>query len=76
MRYQYYSEISEKHGLIILDDRTVLHKNGNLLVQGKRWGRPRQVGSPPPPEPSSGLKEPELITAEPSNTSHLPVPRS
>jgi len=77
MRYQYYSEISEKHGLIILDDRTVLHKNGNLLVQGKRWGRPRQVGNPPPaPERPSGPQEPELITSESASTPHLPVPRS
>jgi len=43
MKYQYYSHISERHGLIILDDRTVLHKSGQLLVQGKRWGRPKQA---------------------------------
>src|SRR5208337_3026137 len=34
LQYQYYTNISERHGLIILDDRTVLHKNGSILVQG------------------------------------------
>jgi hypothetical protein len=43
MKYQYYTQISDRHGLIILDDRTVLHKSGQLLVQGKRWGRPKPV---------------------------------
>ena len=51
MQYQYYSDISNKYGLIILDDQTVLHKNGDLLVQGpRRFRRAKQVGkasSPP-----------------------------
>lgn len=52
MRYQYYADISDKHGLIILDDRTVLHKSGNLLVQGsRRWRRAKQVGKPIPSDP-------------------------
>ena len=45
MKYQYYAQISDKFGLIILDDRTVLYKDGNMLVQGRRWRRPRQVGT-------------------------------
>jgi hypothetical protein len=68
MKYQYYTQISERHGLIILDDRTVLHKNGNMLVQGGRWGRPRQVGTPPPAEP-------ELMPPSPPDTPHLPAPK-
>jgi hypothetical protein len=43
LQYQYYSQISDKFGLIILDDRTVLYKDGNLLVQGRGWRRRRQV---------------------------------
>jgi hypothetical protein len=71
MKYQYYTQISERHGLIILDDRTVLHKSGNLLVQGGRWGRPRQVGTPPP-----GPAEPELLPPSPPDRPHLPAPKS
>ncbi len=36
MQYQYYNDISNKYGLIILEDQTVLHKNGDLLIQGSR----------------------------------------
>ena len=68
MKYQYYTDISEKHGLIILDDRTVLHKNGNLLVQGRRWRRPKQVSTAPP--------QTELFPPEQPNRSHWPVPKS
>ena len=50
MKYQYYSDISAKHGLIILDDQTVLHKNGNLLVKGRRWRGPEAGGDSPRPE--------------------------
>lgn len=35
MAYQYKSEVAERFGLIILDDNTVLSKEGKLLVQGK-----------------------------------------
>jgi len=68
MKYQYYSDISEKHGLIILDDRTVLHKNGSLLVQGRRWRKPKQVGTAAP--------QAELLSPDPSNPNHWPVPKS
>jgi len=45
MQYQYYTDISNKYGLIILDDQTVLHKNGDLLIQGnRRFRRSKQVG--------------------------------
>jgi MFS family permease len=68
MKYQYYADISDKHGLIILDDRTVLHKSGSLLVQGgRRWRRAKQVGKAPG-------KEPELPPPDPHNRS-LPVPK-
>lgn len=65
LKYQYYSQISDKYGLIILDDRTVLYKDGNLLVQGRRWRRPRQVGTAPP--------EAELLPPEPPSRTHLPA---
>ncbi len=71
MKYQYYTEISERHGLIILDDRTVIHKSGNLLVQGARFGRPRQVGEPLPVEPE--LPPPPDSGSSPSS---YPVPKS
>jgi hypothetical protein len=67
MKYQYYSDISAKHGLIILEDQTVLHKNGSLLVKGRRWRGPKQVGTAP------GQKE--LYAPEPANPDHLPIPK-
>jgi hypothetical protein len=68
LKYQYYSDISDKHGLIILDDRTVLHKNGSLLVQGRRWRKPKQVGTAP--------SQAELLPPEASNQNQWPVPKS
>ncbi|MDP3181775.1 MAG: hypothetical protein Q8M54_03035 [Desulfobaccales bacterium] len=68
LKYQYYTEISERHGLIILDDRTVLHKDGNLLVQGRRWRGPRQVGTVTP--------KAELLPPEPPGRSQLPALKS
>lgn len=68
MKYQYYSDIADRHGLIILDDRTVLHKSGNLLVQGgKRWRRAKQVGKSP-------ASEPELVPPDAPDRS-LPAPK-
>ncbi len=69
MKYQYYSDISDKHGLIILDNRTVLHKNGSLLVQGRRWRRPKQVGT-------VEATEPQLYSPDPPPRSQLPAPKS
>ena len=65
LKYQYYSEISERHGLIILDDRTVLYKDGNLLVRGRRFRGPRQVGTVNP--------EAELLPPEPPGRTQLPA---
>jgi hypothetical protein len=67
MKYQYYTNISERHGLIILDDRTVLHKNGSLLVQGRRWRRPKQVATVD--------AQAELLPPESQGGSHLPAPK-
>jgi hypothetical protein len=67
MKYQYYSQISDKFGLIILDDRTVLYKDGNMLVQGRRWRRPRQVGTAAVPEAEV------IITENPGRS--LPAPK-
>jgi hypothetical protein len=69
LKYQYYSEISERHGLIILDDRTVLHKSGSLLVQGRRWRKPRQVGTVTAPEP-------ELLAPDAQGRTRLSLPKS
>jgi len=84
MKYNYYSQISERHGLIILDDRTVLHKSGNLLVQGGRWGRPKQVGTVPATESEPTVttvtvtpEDPEMLPPTGSGAgSQLPVPKS
>jgi hypothetical protein len=65
LRYQYYSQISDKFGLIILDDHTVLYKDGNLLVQGGRWKRPQQVGT--------AASEVELLSPEAQDRPHLPA---
>lgn len=79
MKYQYYSQISERHGLIILDDRTVLHKNGQLLVQGKRWGRPKQAKNASPGKDDRTVpvspEEPELLSSQASSHSQLPAPK-
>jgi len=48
LQYQYYGQICDKTGLIILDHRTVLYKDGNLLVEGRRFRRARQVGTVDP----------------------------
>lgn len=37
MEYQYKSEVAERFGLIILEDNTVLSREGKLLVSGKKW---------------------------------------
>ncbi len=80
MKYQYYSQISDRHGLIILDDRTVLHKNGQLLVQGKRWGRVKQPKNAQLPKDDHTVtvapEEPELLSSQPSNHPQLPAPKS
>jgi hypothetical protein len=36
MDYQYRSEVAERFGLIILDDKTVLSSDGKLLINGKK----------------------------------------
>lgn len=68
MKYQYYADISDKHGLIILDDRTVLHKNGSLLVLGRRWRRPKQVATVATPEP-------QLYSPDAGHRKSLPMPK-
>ncbi len=79
MKYQYYSQISERHGLIILDDRTVLHKNGQLLVRGRRWGRPKQAKNVDAPKKDKSVtvtsEEPELLSSQTSGPSQLPAPK-
>jgi hypothetical protein len=79
MKYQYYSQISERHGLIILDDRTVLHKSGQLLVQGKRWGRPKQAKNTAVAQDGQTVtvspEEPELLSSNSQGTSQLPAPK-
>jgi hypothetical protein len=68
MKYQYYSQISDKFGLIILDDRTVLYKDGNMLVQGRRWRGPRQVGTAEVPDT-------EVIPPGYQGRNRLPAPK-
>jgi hypothetical protein len=64
MQYQYYNDISNKYGLIILEDQTVLHKNGDLLIQGsRRFRRAKQVGKLSP--------QPQIIQSQPGD--NLPM---
>jgi hypothetical protein len=64
MQYQYYNDISNKFGLIILEDQTVLHKNGDLLIQGsRRFRRAKQVGKLSP--------QPQIIQSQPGD--NLPM---
>jgi hypothetical protein len=66
MQYQYYNDISNKYGLIILEDRTVLHKNGDLLIQGsRRFRRAKQVGKLPP--------QPQLVQPHSNLDGNLPM---
>ena len=79
MKYQYYSQISDRHGLIILDDRTVLHKSGQLLVQGKRWGRPKQAKNAQVARDgqtaTASPEEPELLSSKAQSPPQLPAPK-
>lgn len=66
MQYQYYTDISNKYGLIILDDQTVLHKNGDLLIQGaRRFRRAKQVGKASP--------QPQIIQSPTGSDGNLPM---
>ncbi len=37
MDYQYKSQVAREFGLIILDDNTVINREGQLLIKGKNW---------------------------------------
>ncbi len=37
MEYHYKSQVAERYGLVILEDNTVLNRDGKLLVRGKKW---------------------------------------
>lgn len=37
MEYHYKSQVADKYGLVILEDNTVLNRDGKLLVRGKKW---------------------------------------
>ncbi len=59
MDYQYKSDVADRFGLIILDDNTVLNKDGKMLVQGKNW----QGTVPLIPEIASESEEKEVLPA-------------
>lgn len=66
MQYQYYNDISNKYGLIILEDKTILHKNGDLLIQGsRRFRRAKQVGKLPP--------QPQIVQPHSNLDGNLPM---
>jgi hypothetical protein len=71
MKYQYYSDIGAKHGLIILDDRTVLARNGNLLVKGRKWRGAKQVAK----AANLPAKQAELYSPEPAKPENLSLPK-
>jgi len=59
MEYQYKSNVAERFGLIILEDNTVLNREGKLLVQGKKSKDaipllPADTSAASDPEPSMG----------------------
>jgi hypothetical protein len=37
MEYEYKTEMGQRFGLLILEDNTVLNREGKLLIQGKKW---------------------------------------
>ncbi|HEC32368.1 MAG TPA: hypothetical protein ENI41_07750 [Deltaproteobacteria bacterium] len=37
MDYQYKSQLAREFGLIILEDNTVINRDGQLLIKGKNW---------------------------------------
>ena len=61
MEYQYRSEVAERFGLIILDDMTVLNREGHLLINGKKRKEAlpllpaKTTASRPNPAPSGAI---------------------
>jgi hypothetical protein len=61
MDYQYRSEVAERFGLIILDDKTVLNSEGKLLLDGKKGKAAvpllpaKTTHAAPPDHPSAGV---------------------
>ena len=58
MDYQYRSEVAERFGLIILDDKTVLNSDGKLLIDGKKGKAtvpllPAKTADETPPDPAA-----------------------
>jgi len=60
MEYQYKSEVAERYGLVILEDNTVINRDGKLLVRGRKWKDAvplleARTEPPPPASPREGL---------------------
>ncbi|SHF59181.1 hypothetical protein SAMN02745206_02307 [Desulfacinum infernum DSM 9756] len=55
MEYQYKSEVAERYGLVILEDNTVINRDGKLLVRGRKWkdAVPLLEARTEPPPPAS-----------------------
>jgi hypothetical protein len=70
MEYQYKSEVAERYGLIILDDNTVLNKDGELLVRGKKFKGSVQLL----PDTSPPKSDKESESAHRSSHGNVPAP--
>lgn len=68
MEYQYKSEVAERYGLIILEDNTVLSRDGRLLVDGRRSGARRRLlaaeRADGPPRVPAGTQLPQPADCE------------
>ncbi len=65
MDYQYKSQLAREFGLIILEDNTVINREGQLLIKGKNWKDALPMDAdgslkklPTPPKEPRGSKHP------------------
>ncbi len=70
MDYQYKSQVAREFGLIILEDNTVLDRNGQLLIKGKNWKDVIPSG-----EDGKIRKLPDTMN-EPKTKDHPAIPNS
>ena len=70
MEYQYRSEVAERYGLIILEDNTVLSRDGRLLVDGRKSARRKTIlaaeAAEGPPRVTAGAQLPRPADCEQS----------
>ena len=67
MEYQYRSEMAERFGLVILEDNTVLSRDGKLLVSGKKF----KDAAPALPDSTTEPSESESSALIPTHRAEL-----